>query len=160
MIADRRAFGPCTTRKGWELRRRVTPVDAALGPTEAALNRLAAAEPLSPDESDAPFRSDGNIVPKPAGVEVCALFEVVFGTVVVIFGSVVLTGSVVVTFGTVVVIFGSVVLTGSVVVTVGTVVVIFGSVVLTGRVVVIVGSAVVMVRAGDADRPATAVLPT
>jgi hypothetical protein len=74
---------------------------------------------------------------------------------VVIFGSVVLTGSVVVIFGSVVltgsvvVIFGSVVLTGSVVV-------IFGSVVLTGSVVVIVGSAVV-IRSGAADRPGTAV---
>jgi len=52
--------------------------------------------------------------------------------------------------GSVVVIFGTVVLTGSVVV-------IFGTVVLTGSVVVIVGSAVV-IRAGTADRPATAVL--
>jgi hypothetical protein len=67
---------------------------------------------------------------------------VLTGSVVVTFGTVVLTGSVVVTFGTVV-------LTGSVVVT-------FGTVVLTGSVVVIVGSAVV-IRAGSADHPGTAV---
>jgi hypothetical protein len=87
---------------------------------------------------------------------VVAVVGSVFGSVVVTFGTVVLTGSVVVTFGTVVltgsvvVTFGTVVLTGSVVVT-------FGTVVLTGSVVVIVGSAVV-IRAGSADRPGTAVL--
>jgi hypothetical protein len=155
----------------------VTAGAAALGPPEEALNRLAdaapgAAEPFPPDRNDPPFCSDGNIAPRPAEeADVCAVVVAVVGcvvgsvvvifgsvvltgSVVVIFGSVVLTGSVVVIFGTVVlsgsvvVIFGSVVLSGSVVVIFGTVVltgsvvVIFGSVVLTGSVVVIFGSVV------------------
>jgi hypothetical protein len=163
-IADRRAFGPCSTRKGRELRRRVTAGDAALEPPDEALNRLAdaapgAAEPFPPDMNDPPFCSDGNIVPKPANAEdgdvveaVGAAFGTVVvpfgsgvptGTVVVTFGTVVPTGSVVVTLGTVVVTFGTVVLTGSVVVTLGTVVVTFGTVVLTGSVVVTFGTVVV-----------------
>jgi hypothetical protein len=151
-IADRRAFGPCRTRKGWELRRRVTAGAAALGPPEEEPNRLAdaapgAAEPFPPERNDPPLRSDGNIVPRPtADTEVGAVVEVVgavFGIVVVTFGTVVLTGSVVVTFGTVVVTFGTVVPTGSVVVTLGTVVVTFGTVVLTGSVVVTFGTVVV-----------------
>jgi hypothetical protein len=161
---DRRAFGPCRTRKGRELRRRVTAGDAALEPPDEALNRLAdaapgAAEPFPPDRNDPPFRSDGKIVPRPADAEVGAVAEVVgpaFVTVVVTFGSVVPTdpvvvtlgtvvppGSVVVTFGTVVVTFGTVVLIGRVVVTFGTVVVTLGTVVLIGRVVVTFGTVVV-----------------
>jgi hypothetical protein len=156
----------------------VTARDAAVGPPEETLNRLAdaapgAAEPFPPDRKDPPFCSDGNMAPRPADKgEVAAVLVAVvgsvFGSVVVTFGTVVLTGSVVVTFGTVVlpgsevVTLGTVVLTGSVVVTFGTVVptgsvvVTFGTVVLTGSVVVIVGSAVV-IRAGSADRPGTAV---
>jgi hypothetical protein len=117
----------------------------------------------------------GSVVPTGNGVvafgTVVVIFGtvvVIFGTVVVIFGTVVVTfGTVVVTFGTVVVTFGTVVVTfGTVVVTLGTVVltgsvvVIVGSVVLTGSVVVIVGSAGLMVSAGAADLPATAVLAT
>jgi hypothetical protein len=118
----------------------VTAGDAAVGPPEEALNRLAdaapgAAEPFPPDRKDPPFCSDGNMAPGPADKgEVAAVVVAVVGSV----------------FGSVVVTFGTVVLTGSVVVT-------FGTVVLTGSVVVIVGSAVV-IRAGSADRPGTAVL--
>jgi hypothetical protein len=118
----------------------VTAGDAAVGPPEEALNRLAdaapgAAEPFPPDRKDPPFCSDGNMAPRSADKgEVAAVVVAVVGSV----------------FGSVVVTFATVVLTGSVVVTLGTVV-------LTGSVVVIVGSAVV-IRAGSADRPGTAVL--
>jgi hypothetical protein len=186
-IEKRRAFGPCRTRKGRELRRCVTVGGGALeSPDDEAVNILAAADPgaAEPFPPDVPFCSDG-IIPARADVAefgaVVRLAEAVPGTTVVIFGVVVAFGSVVVTFGSVVVTFGSVVVTfgnvvvtlgnvvvtlgvvvtfGSVVVTFGSVVVIGGSGVLTGSVVVIVGSADVIPRAGAADGPGTAVLAT
>ena len=170
-IEKRRAFGPCKTRKGWELRRCVTAGGAALEPPDEAVNILAAAEPdaAPPFPPDVPLCSDG-IVPSRAELTefgaVVRLVGAVLGTTVVIFGVAVTFGSAVVTFGSAVVTFGSAVVTfgsavvtaGSVVVTAGSVVVTFGSGVLTGSVVVIVGSAAVGARAGAADGPATALL--
>jgi hypothetical protein len=92
----------------------VTAGDAAVGPPEEALNRLAdaapgAAEPFPPDRKDPPFCSDGNMAPRPAdkgevAAVVVAVVGSVFGSVVVTFGTVVLTGSVVVIVGSAVVI--------------------------------------------------------
>jgi len=165
-IEKRRAFGPCKTRKGRELRRCVTAGGGApLEPPDEAVNILAATDPgaAEPFPPDVPFCSDGIVPTRAADVaEFAALVRLVgavlgttvvivgvvvtFGSVVVTFGSVVVIGSVVVTFGSVVVTFGSVVVTfGSVVVTFGSVVVTFGSVVVTfGSVVVTFGSVVVI----------------
>jgi hypothetical protein len=150
-IEKRRAFGPCRTRNGRELRRCVTVGGGALeSPDDEAVNILAAADPgaAEPFPPDVPFCSDG-IIPARADVAefgaVVRLAAAVPGTTVVIFGVVVAFGSVVVTFGTAVVTFGSVVVTfGTAVVTFGSVVVTFGSVVVTfGSVVVTFGSVVV-----------------
>ncbi len=137
-IEKRRAFGPCKTRKGWELRRCVTVGGAAVEPPDEAVNIPAAADPdaAEPFPPDVPLCSDGIV---PSRVELAE-----FGAVVRPVGAV---------LGTTVVIFGVVVTFGSVVVT-------FGSGVLTGSVVVIVGSAAVIPRAGAADGRATAVLAT
>jgi hypothetical protein len=151
-IEKRRAFGPCKTRKGWELRRCVTAGAGALEPPDEAVNRLAAADPdeAEPFPPDVRYCSDG-IVPTRAELgefgAVVRLVGAVLGTTVVIFDVVVTFGSVVVTAGSVVVTLGSVVVTlGSVVVTLGSVVVTFGSVVVTvGSVVVTFGSVVVTV---------------
>jgi hypothetical protein len=162
-IEKRRAFGPCKTRKGWELRRCVTVGGGAVEPPDEAVNILAAADPdaAEPFPPDVPLCSDGigpsraelaefgavvGLVGAVLGTTVVIFgAAVTFGSVVVTFGAVVTFGSVVVTFGNVVVTFGSVVVTfGSVVVTFGSVVVTFGSVVVTfGSVVVTFGSVVV-----------------
>jgi hypothetical protein len=150
-IEKRRAFGPCKTRKGRELRRCVTAGGGApLEPPDEAVNILAAADPgaAEPFPPDVPFCSDGIVPTRAADVAefgvVVRLDGAVLGTTVVIFGVVVTFGSVVVTFGSVVVTLGSVVVNlGSVVVTLGSVVVTFGSVVVTFGSVVVIGSVVV-----------------
>ena len=116
-IEKRRAFGPCRTRKDWELRRCVTVGAGALEPPDEAVNILAAADPgeAEPFPPDVPFCSDG-IVPTRAEcgrVRRCGQAgpEPSSGQLVVIFGVVVTfgvhrrdaLGSVVVTFGSVVV---------------------------------------------------------